>query len=440
MLKLKPYQEAGVAWLERTPYALLGDDPGLGKSAQALKVAEGRTLIVTPAMLQSVWLGDDGEIAKWRPELDYEWTSYSKLGARVDGKLKPWPRPQFDHRWDTIILDEAHNIKNRKALQTQATLRLLRHDPTRVIMLTGTPVPNWAYELYVLLQVLHPGDRRFTAYWRWIYNWFEVWKPPWGGVKILGLQPGLTWDDFYTGNGLDTKMLRRLRDDVLSDLPPLTEQTISVDMVPAQRKVYNQLKRDYLAWIEETGKEISVWSDGGRSAKLYKLTPGLEAEDPRAHGSGKLDFVRQYVVGLGSSPLVLFCHYRNTAEALVRIGEEAGKRTALIYGGVPQKTRGEIIRRFQAGEIDMLVGTLDTLAEGVTLTRSSICIFIERSWRPSRNEQAMRRLHRIGQKSPVTVIYLETKNSLDQRLMAILKAKTDEQMGVLRARDVAAML
>ena len=440
-MKQKPFQRAGTDWLRHHPRALLADEPGLGKTNQALLAAEGRTLIVAPARLSGVW---EDEIAKWNPDIDPVWVSYSSLCEKRrtnDGRLRTLsiPRPAYKEKWDTVILDEAHNVKNRKAFWTIAIEKVtLQSD--RMVMLTGTPIPNWSYELFIPLKLMHPGDRRFTSYWRWVETWFVSWEPMWGGRMIRGLKKGITWDQFHAGNDLDKMMLRRLRDDVLADLPPLTEQTIEVGMVPAQRRAYEQLKKEYHAWVEEAQTEISVWNDGGRAVKLAKLTTGLDAELPGMRASGKLDAVDELLEEREGSPVVLFCYYRNTATALAARARKQGRKVAVIMGGVPQAERNEIARKFQRGGIDVLVGTLDTISEGITLTRSATCILVEHSWRPSTNEQAMYRLLRIGQTLPVTVIHLITKNSLDQRMMRELNKKTDHQVRALDIRTLSSML
>lgn len=137
-------------------------------------------------------------------------------------------------------------------------------------------------------------------------------------------------------------------------------------------------------------------------------------------------------------PVVLFTQYRSTARLVAEIAYATNRRVGLIMGGV--ENAGEIARQFQRGELSVLVGTLDKISEGLTLTRADCCIFVERSYRPTRNDQAMRRLHRISQTRPVTVIQLETKNSLDQRLGRLLKEKTDQQIQALSAAEFAALL
>lgn len=442
-LTLMPHQLAGIDWLEQTPRALLADDPGLGKTAQVLLAARPPILVVAPAMLAGTW---EDEVAKWRPNADVTWTSYSRMCCRAGRKLLPEPRDDLRQHWGTIIFDEAQALKNRKAKQTQAALRLVR-GADRVYLVTGTPIPNWSHELFCLLKIMHAhGDKRFTSYWRWIDTWFATWSPPYGAAnhrEIKGLHAGLTWEYFATENGLSDRMLRRLRDDVLKDLPPLTETTIRVAMGAEQRRVYNGLKEDYCAWVEEAGEEVLALSDGGKYVKLAKATTGLATlmDDPSlVRGSAKLDALQELLEEREGSPIVAFSHFRSTAVAAVKMGEALGRRVGLIMGGMQQDLRDANVRMFQACQLDMLVGTLGSLSEGVTLTAADTCIFIERSWRPTQIDQAMRRLHRIGQQRPVTVIHLVTEDSVDQRILALLAAKQGQALATLSAAALARLL
>jgi SNF2 family DNA or RNA helicase len=451
-----PHQVTGVEWLKRTPRALLADEPGLGKTQQALMAAEPPVLVVAPAMLSGVW---EDEVALWRPEWtrgeDWEWISYSSLCERVTAVAesgrktsKALDRAKWQLRergWKTIIYDEAHYLKGRRSKWTKAALGL---DAERMIMLTGTPIPNWSHELFILLRLLHGvKDPDYRSYWRFIETWFTWWTPPWGQEanhrEIGGLKGGLTWDEFARGTGLDRLMLRRLRDDVLKDLPLLTEQTILVKMGSAQRKAYDELKKDYYTFVEEAGEEVAAFSDGGLYVKLAKATTGLPVlllQPKLAKGSAKLDALKELLEEREGSPVVVFAHFRASAEACAIVGERLGRRTATIMGGMPQDERDKRVRAFQSGELDVLVGTLGALAEGVTLTKADTCIMVERGWRPHQLEQAMRRIHRIGQTRPVSIIYLVTEDSLDQRVIALMAAKTGQQIATLRAAEFASLL
>jgi SNF2 family DNA or RNA helicase len=450
MLDLMPHQRDGIEWLRRTPRALLADDPGLGKSAQALLAAEEPVLIVAPAMLEGTWCDEKtGEIAKWRPDLDYSWVSYSSFCHREGRRVEPRPKAMYaNEEWGTIICDEAHYLKNRKAKWTQAMLSLVKNNQgARLMLLTGTPIPNWGHELFMPLRLLHDADdRSYTSYWRWIDDWFTWWTPPWARDnnhrEIGGVRSDIGWDVFAAENDLGEFMIRRLRDEVLKDLPPLTEQTVLVPMEKTQRRAYDELVRDYFTYVEESDTEVAAFSDGGLHVKLAKVTTGTAtlAEEVGLFGSCKLDALRELLEEREGAPVVVFCHFRATARCIELLGQTLGRSVGVIMGGVPQKRRDEMVNQFQSGVLDMLVGTLETLGEGVTLTRSSTCIFVERSWRPSKNEQAMRRLHRIGQTAPVTVIHIVTEKSLDQRILALLAAKERQQMQALTAAEFARLL
>jgi SNF2 family DNA or RNA helicase len=478
------FQTEGTDFLKSHSRALLGDDPGLGKTKQALQAAHGRTLVLGPAMLEGTWAQ---ERKLWAPDLDMTFCSYPSLpmmnpdwvsgqknakGRNPEPKFIPRPKAEFRGPWDCIILDEAHNVKNRKAIWTGATERL---DAPNIWMLTGTPIPNWGHELFILCRILHPTEagpgKEYGSYWRWVEKWFQVeilaharlrpgQEPPRKIGKLIGCATsgcgaprGQTcehWHDFYVGNDLDSMMLRRTREDKLPGLPPILGfpeggtmydvPPLEVDMVPAQRKAYQSMKKDYYALLEETGKEVMAFSGGAKTVKLAKLCTGLEIEDPEAHGSGKLDAIEQLLIDRAGTPVVVFTQFKETARQVALICDKIGSSSGVIMGGIPQKERDATKDAFQAGQIDVLIGTIATIREGLTLTRADTCIFVELTWTPTRNDQALRRIHRIGQTRPVTLIRLETKNSLDSKMIRVLQEKSDEQVKALTAGEFAELL
>lgn len=451
-LQLRPYQQDGVAFLQERPRAFLGDELGLGKSAQLLHAARGRTLILASAMIHDGGVWED-EIAKWRPDLDATLVAYTSLPAREKtpkGGTRPLPKPRREYAgpWDTIICDEAHYLKGRDTTWTRAVQKLHR-TTDRIYLATGTPIPNWAEDLFIPLQLLHePGDRRFSSYWRWLQRWFKIYKPPYGGTKVSGLlacdrecrkqSVCEHWLEFHDAN-LGDLFLQRLRDDVLDDLPPLSQYTIEVDMVPAQRRAYEELKRDFIAWVEQTDREIVAWNTAAQATQLAKVTTGLEILDPDATGSGKLDRLR-HLLQERTQPTLVVGHFRRTVGACADIGVDLGMRVAVVTGATPAKERRRVVQGFQAGEFDLMVGSLDVISEGLTLTRADMVIFVERSWRPSRNEQALRRIHRIGQTRPATAVHLISRDSSDERMSRVLSKKTDQQIRALRPRDLLEVL
>lgn len=443
----KPYkfQEKGTEWLRSVVRGILGDAPGLGKTEQALAAAEGRTLGLVPAMAVETW---EEEHQLWRPDLDLTLVPYSSLCEREAdsrGRLtKPtsYPRSQWRGRWDTIICDEAHYLKGRSTFWTLATYKLSKL-AERLYMLTGTPVPNWSYEIFMLLRILHPKDRRFTNFWDWVERWFKVWTPPWGSKEIGKLLPEFGWPEFIEGNSLDRDMLRRTPKSpgVDLDLPPLRHQIIEVDMLPRQAKAYTELKRDYLTWLEETGTWVEAWkSDGALHSKLEQCATGVDLLDPKIHCSPKLNLLSELLADRRGSATVVFVRHRATARRAMEVCKQRGLSAGMVSGDVADAKRNVVRRQFQAGNLEVLVGTLDTVKENWTLTAANTGIFVEHSWRPTTNHGAIKRLQRIGQKHPVLAIHLFTRKTVDLGMLPVLRKKTSQQIKMMRAIEFARYL
>lgn len=433
------FQDDGIRWLAGRPKGLLGDEPGLGKTRQLLLAAEGATLVVAPAMLVGVW---KDEIARWRPDLDVELVPYTKLCATEKGPrggTVPLPqlKPEYRRHYDTLIFDEAHYLKGRKTTWSLAARKLTAD---RLWMATGTPIPNWAQDLFVLIQMLHDaGDPRWSSYWRWAKRWFEVYR-------VFGLTVGnllddsdAGWAEFQRAN-LGGVFLRRTWDDVPEQLPPLRRQTIECKMTPAQAKFYRELKKNYLATLPEIGVEVSCWSAGALATQLVRVSTGLESLHSEARGSGKLNVVRELLLGWGDAPAVLACHFKSTVRALEQLVVDVGREPVVVDGDTPPDRRFALAKQFQEGRGDTLVASIESVAEGLTLTRADRMVFVEKSYRPSRNEQVSRRIRRIGQDRPVLEIDLVTPGTVDARIRSLLTKKTDQQMKALPAAEFAGLL
>lgn len=443
MSDLYPYQQAGVKWLEDRPRALLGDEPGVGKSAQLLKAAEGRTLVVAPAMVLDGGTWDD-EHAKWAPDLDLTQVSYSSLNQRArtekgGSTVLDDLRSEYTGHYDTVILDEAHYVKGRKTHWTRA-VKQLRCD--QMYLATGTPIPNWANELFVLLQLIWPERARpgqdFGSYWRWAKLWFNIYEL-WGGMKV-----GKPLDDTDTGwlrfhqDNLGDRFLQRLRDDVQPDLPPLTTQRVMCPMTPAQARVYKSLKKDFIAFLEN-GSELIAWNTAAQTTQLAKCCTDLSLLNSSAKPRGKFDQLR-WRLESQARPSLVAGHFRRTVNTAAEVAASLGLDAWVIHGGTPRAERRRIIERFKQGNVPVLCATIDTISEGLNLVAADTVHLIERSWRPSRNEQVIRRLHRLGQTRPVTVLEYVTPDTADEHMLRVLAGKTDQAMAALRPRELAQLL
>ena len=474
---LRPYQAKGVEFLRSTPRAYLADDPGLGKSRQMIEASEGRTLVVAPAMVMDsgTW---QHEISRWADDPDrFQLATYSNLttkeatpprvkpdGTMTKGGFRPSKEllPELKGHWDTLILDEAHYIKNSDALRTHA-IRKLAKNSDRMVQASGTPIPNWPDELFVPLQMLRPEDAKPGGYlgskWRWIDEWFLTSASKYSdyGFNVHGLRgcgprcsldpqnPCEHFHHFVEANFGDL-FLQRRRDDVLTDLPPLEMQQVHIPMTKKQATEYRRMAKEFIAEVGD--QEVVAWSASAKNTMLDKLTSGLgvlsDLPGDWTRHSGKFDMLR---VDLESraAPTVVVAHYRRTVEAAAALAREMGLRVAMIHGGSSKRERNAAVQGFQRGEFDVFVGSLETIAEGLTLTAADMLIMLEVSYKPSRNEQAIRRIHRLGQQRPCTVreyIAVDEKHrpTLDDRKRDLLKTKTDMQTRVMTAAQFKQLL
>jgi SNF2 family DNA or RNA helicase len=511
---LRPYQADGVEFLKRTPRAYLADDPGLGKSRQLIEASVGRTLILAPAMIldSGTWAN---EVNRWADDPSrFTYVPYTSLchrettpgaylyeeikegPARVradestpdqpdpvlfdaEGRLLPGfipvrnakgehkrgpsrskvipiPREEYRQHWDTIICDEAQLLKGRKTTWVEA-LKILARDADRLYMASGTPISNYAPELFAPLQLLYPelcgNGRKLGSYWRWVGQWFNVTQSKHGSehAKDIGdllhcypecLQrpawdPCEHYERFFRDN-LGDRYIQRLRDDVLPDLPPLEMQTVLTPMTKRQAAEYRKMKKDSLAY-DMDGNMMVAWSKGAAHVRLDKMATGLGLFTGTIEESGKLEQLR-YDLTERSRPTLVVAHYQDTVSACAEVARQVGKRVEQIDGRTSKGDRKRFVDAFQAGELDVLVGSLETISEGLTLTAADMVIFVEQSWKPSRNQQALRRVHRLGQTRPVTALDYVCPKTVDEGKRELLATKTDRAMRTLKWGVVKALL
>lgn len=466
---LKDYQRENVEWIRKHKRVLLADEPGLGKSRSALAGLEGagRVLIVAPSLILEAGVWDD-EVERWGyDDTRYFAASYSMLNDRKDQRTpkqaaagkphryKPINRLRSEWRghWDAVILDEAHYIKGRETKWTWAAKELGRHCDSAVL-LTGTPIPNWAHEVFTLLQVIYPeegkrGHEQLGSFWRWAGRYFNVEPNPHNPrAKVLRDMAGCTPacmrrdpDDpcehyrRFTADNFGDRYMRHRRIDHL-DLPPIEFVDIRTEFDLDTLRQYRSLKKNFAATINEY--DILAWSQGAQNVLLDKMTtsPWLLTKRGAPHG-GKLERLRKDLARARQDgrPVCVFAHYRDSVEAAAEIGRSVGSRVAHIHGGTSDLSNARAVRDFKDGKLDVLVGSLETMSEGLTLTVADTAIFLERSYKPSRNTQATYRIYRIGQDRACTIKRYITPNSIDSGKETLLTTKNDHQMRTLTAAD-----
>jgi SNF2 family DNA or RNA helicase len=212
-------------------------------------------------------------------------------------------------------------------------------------------------------------------------------------------------------------------------------------MTPTQRKVYRDLKRDYVAWMGD-GTEVVAWNDAAKHVRLDKIATGLGGVTGvwKESESGKLQQLLADLNGR-SRPTLVVGYYQETVDGLAAFCEKKlGLRAEVIHGGTSRPARGRIVADFKAGRVDALFATIDTIAEGLTLVQADCVILVEKGYVPSKVTQAIRRVHRLGQERPVTIRDYVTPDSVDKNKRDSLMLKADRQVRHLTAADLAAIL
>lgn len=405
-LSYLPFQRAGIEYAIQGKNTLIGDEMGLGKTIQAIGVINQlrlkSALLICPAFLKlnwkrelEKWLVDDLSVgiadSKHFPQTDIVIINYDIL--KNFGEFKKagrgtsfFPGPELSRHWDIRITDEAHYAKNPKAKRSKAVFAI---EADRKLALTGTPITNRPIELQPILEDLDPEwqfwpyAKRYCAAHRTSFGWDFS-----GASNLDELQERLR----------SSLMVRRLKKDVLKDLPPKVRQVIPME-------------GSEISILERFGIDPTA-SWGDIVQQFSSTTEGFEALSKIRHeiALGKVPAALEFVNGaLEDGPLLVFCHHKDVAEQL----HEAISGSVLAHGGHSKEARDQSVQQFQAGSTDCFIGTIGACGVGLTLTRASRVIFVELDWVPGNVSQAEDRAHRIGQEDTVLVQHLVVDGGLD---------------------------
>lgn len=376
-----------------------------------------RILVVCPASLKINWYREWVRFAGIEPTIWHGQKRVGDLDAPVhvinyDIVLKF--RAELEALgFDLLIIDEAHYLKNKDSLRTQALFggfnrktrtRLKPFPAPYAVLLTGTPVLNRPAELYPLLHFLAPD--RFTDWFAYA-NRYGAWQP--------GNMDGRPWKPKNLDELHDrTKdiVIRRKKVDVLTELPPKLVSDVFVELTKEQRQHYQRT----------LGDVADAWADAAKEhrkptlAELQVLTALLNQI--------KLHKVRELVDELQNEddvrPVLVFC---TRLDPLKQLRAEYGDRAIYIDGSMTPEDRQNEVDRFQRGTATIALLSLRAAGVGLTLTKADTVIFIDQDFVPANHLQAEDRAHRIGQVNPVQVYYLLAEDTIDQDLRALLADK-----------------
>jgi SWI/SNF-related matrix-associated actin-dependent regulator 1 of chromatin subfamily A len=445
----RPFQKEGVAFALDRQSVLLADEMGLGKTIQAIGVINAdpevhSALIVCPLSVALNWRD---ELGKWLVRDLSVGVATSKDWPDTDIVIAHWgivakhTDALREHEWDLIALDEAHYAKNPKAKRTKAIFGYRDMAPltaSHKLALTGTPIPNRPVELFPLLKWLAPG--KFGTWRRYVGKYCHAYQDQWGwhvdGASNLDeLQEHLR----------RLVMIRRLKKDVLTELPPKTRQVILLDPnTPELRAVLRseaKVEKETKAKIEKAKKAVAVAKGKGPEAykaavEALKLAKSIEfSELSKVRHDTALAKVPQVVAHAqdilrdSNQKLVIFAHHRDVIEE-IRGGLELGNDdtpgvvVVSIMGGDDPEDRQLAVDLFQHDlEVRVFIGSIGAAKEGITLTAADISIFAELDWVPGNLSQAEDRIHRIGQQNSVLIQHLLVDGSIDAKMSHDVLAK-----------------
>lgn len=438
-IQLKPYQREGVDWLKEKRFALLADDMGLGKTPQAIVAAEElglkRILVVCPAAVRFSWVDAFNRFSGYVAEI----VSSKPLATGMpDVAVVSWDWASrhggfpMAHR-DVLILDESHFGKNPHAQRTAGVFKaswqeqvegsdpVVRHGlaakSRRVWALSGTPAPNHPGELWVLLYCF--GVTKFS--YSGFTNHFCCKNTLADGTNVMTVRRS-TINDLRSM--LKPIKLRRLKKDVLKDLPPVDIQEVPVEAAPDDALLLREIEEKAAGDISHLSAMLKA--DPVNAARTLETHIGHLGSLRRIVGIAKAkpacDIIEDALENGAINKVIVFCLHRDVVSRVLTRLSRFG--AVAIVGSTPPGERRLAVERFQTGpSIRVFIGNIIAAGTGLTLTAAQDVFMIEQDWVPGNNRQAIDRAHRIGQLGSVTARFVYLTGSIDDQIAKILARK-----------------
>jgi len=446
--ELRDYQLEGFQWMGRLTHwgagACLADDMGLGKTVQALALIlshaeSGPTLVIAPTSVCMNW---ETEVARFAPTL--QWRNFA-TAKRTEMLRNAGP---FDLivcsyallqrnakiltacNWQTVVLDEAQAIKNVLSKRSKAAMDL--NAQVRLIT-TGTPIENHLGELWTLFQFINPGllgslehfNRRFANP---IQNDHD--KEASKRLKQL-IQPFI---------------LRRLKSDVLPELPSRTEITMHVELSSEEMALYEATRRLAIERIEETSGDHPGARHIKILAEIMRLRracchPSLVMPETQIPGSKLAAFgacVEELIAGHHKA--LVFSQFVGHLTILRAYLDEKDINYQYLDGSTPAKKRKQCVDAFQAGNGDLFLISLKAGGAGLNLTAADYVLHMDPWWNPAVEDQASDRAHRIGQTRPVTIYRFIAKGTIEDKIVQLHQQKRALADNLLEGSDSSGKL
>lgn len=429
---IRPYQYEGIRWLKQLSVlgfgGILADDMGLGKTLQVLafihgEKPDGPVLVVTPSSLIYNWLNEierfipdaktliiDGvknereDLIKTVEKYEFVITSYPIL--RRDIAL------YSDITFEYFFIDEAQHIKNPKTMNARSVKKI---NAKHKFALTGTPIENSLIELWSVFDFIMHG---------YLYNLSEF--------RTRYEYPVVKDDDKLVAADFKAKIrpfiLRRMKKDVLSELPEKIENTMYADLTMEQKNMYSSYlvlaKNETAAILNEGGQgKIRILSLLMRLRQICCHPALFDAAYKK--DSGKLNMLLELVENAIESGhrLLIFSQFTSMLNIIRDKLNEEGIKSFYLDGKTPSYERAEIADRFNGGEREVFLISLKAGGTGLNLTGADMVIHYDPWWNPAVMDQASDRAYRIGQTKAVQVIRLAARGTIEEKILKLQENK-----------------
>lgn len=425
-------------------------EQSLEKARRLASLGEPFFLVVNPAMIT---LAKDEECVAnvhvkkaTKKQVDNEVAGVCFCSRLKDPHIHyGWRYEAFrDIHFRTVVLDEAHAaaIGNTNAI-TNVALNKLKAD--KRICMTGTPMGGKPIKLFGILQWLNPET--FTSKWNWAERWLEITDNGYG--KTIGKLRSDRKKDFY--EHLAPYVLRRTKDEVAKWLPPKQYVNIWVDMEGDQKKQYEKWDADLELEIEENrlvGKSVLDIYTRLRQFAIAEQYIDAELMDDDMHvslypteNSCKLPALLQLLDELGvndgeegDEQVVIFSQYTRVVDMVSGWLKKQGISNAVITGKVTGAERDRLQERFQSGNLRVLVMNVKAGGVAITLDKANTVVFLDETWNPDDQEQAEDRCHRMSRIHQVTVYYIRTRGTIEERVFDEVTGKQMSNNQILDER------
>lgn len=426
---LRDYQKTGVHWMKQLSQlglgGILADDMGLGKTLEVIAFVmsekpEKPVLVVTPSALTYNWLSEINRFAPCAKAKIIDGTKEDRIAALSDLSgydfiITSYPLLRRDVaeysglEFSYCFIDEAQHIKNPKTLSSKAVKKIRAE---KRFALSGTPIENALSELWSIFDFIMPGHlftrQQFTSR-------FE--KP---------IAHGDNSASYALKGKIRPFILRRMKYEVLSELPDKIENTFFAELEPSQKKIYS-------AYLSAARREAKELLDFGDKLKILSLLMRLRqicchpslVSDEYEKESGKLNLLLELTESgiTAGHRILIFSQFTSMLAIIRKHLYEMGIEPFYLDGSTPANERAELADRFNKGEKSVFLVSLKAGGTGLNLTGADMVIHYDPWWNPAVMNQASDRAYRIGQTRAVHVIKLAAKGTIEEQILKLQEKK-----------------